>query len=394
MDTLISGLGKRVFLLNNVHEDGPVVFQTRWALSYLRGPLSREQIQRLMAPRKQVAKPQSVNEGLATMASGAGSPGAAAGRIDSTQRPVLPPDIPEFFLLLRNSVRKNSVADSSLYYRPALIGTARVHFTQSKTRVDVWESLTLLAPLGESLPATIWDDAQVSKGEQPELEKSPAPEERRFAPLPGDLTRPKKFASLTNSLKDRLYRTQELRLWKSTAPSQISQPGESEQEFRLRLSQGTREVRDADVEKARAKNAPKLAALQERIRKAQQKVEKEQSQASQQKVQAFVSFGSSVLAALTGRKLASAANVNRAAGALRAAGRVSRETQDVVQATDNVQQLQEQYVELEAECKAEVDKKRESISPDKLALEEIILKPKKADISVTLVALVWVPDEP
>src|SRR5258707_1555407 len=57
MDKILSGLGSRVFLLNNVHDDHPVVFQTRWALSYLRGPLSREQIQTLMAPRKASAKP-------------------------------------------------------------------------------------------------------------------------------------------------------------------------------------------------------------------------------------------------------------------------------------------------------------------------------------------------
>ena len=57
MDEILSGLGNRVFVMNNVHEDKPVVFQTRWALSYLRGPLTREQIQALMAPRKQASAP-------------------------------------------------------------------------------------------------------------------------------------------------------------------------------------------------------------------------------------------------------------------------------------------------------------------------------------------------
>jgi hypothetical protein len=393
MDTLISGLGKRVFLLNNVHEDGPVVFQTRWALSYLRGPLSREQIQGLMARRKDTAKPQAGGGGLSAVAGDTGTRVAATGQTDATQRPILPPDIPEFFMPVRDLVRKQPKTGTSLCYRPALLGTARVRFAQSKTKVDVWETLALLSPLGESLPAAVWDDAQVSKDEQPELEKTPAEGECRFASLPGDLTRPKQFASLTNSLKDYLYRTAELRLWKSPVRSQISRPGESEQEFRLRISQGTREVRDQDLEQARAKYAPKLAALQERIRKAQQKVEKEQSQASQQTLQAGLSFVSSILGALTGRKLASAANVNRAAGSIRAAGRISREKQDVAQATENVEQLQEQYAALESECKAKVDEMRESISPDKLALEEIILKSKKADITVTQVALVWVPSD-
>ncbi len=52
MEAALAALGNRVFLLNNVHEDRPVVFETRWCLSYLRGPLSRSQIQTLMADRK------------------------------------------------------------------------------------------------------------------------------------------------------------------------------------------------------------------------------------------------------------------------------------------------------------------------------------------------------
>lgn len=389
MDTLISGLGKRVFLMNNVHDDGPVVFQTRWALSFLRGPLSREQIQSLMASRKSVAKPQAISEGPSNMASDAGAPVTAAATTGDSKRPVLPPDIPEFFV----PMRKGRAAGAKLYYRPALLGTARVHFTQAKSKIDTWDSLTLLAPLAETLSATVWDEAQVSKDEPPELEKASAIEGCHFAPVPGELARPKKFAALTNSLKDHLYRTEEIRLWKSTTPSQISQPGESEQEFRVRLSQGIREFRDQNVAKLRAKYAPKLAVLQERIRRAQQKVEKEQSQASQQTFQTVLSMGSSLLGALMGRKAASAANVNRAATAMRAAGRASREKQDVTLATENLQQLQEQYAALEGELKAEADAISLSISPDKVPLEEVVIKPKKSDIGVTLVALVWIPSD-
>jgi len=48
MDTMLAGLGSRIFLLNNVHEDGPRVMESRWAMSYLRGPLTRDQIKKLM----------------------------------------------------------------------------------------------------------------------------------------------------------------------------------------------------------------------------------------------------------------------------------------------------------------------------------------------------------
>ena len=387
LDTLISGLGKRVFLMNNVHDAGPAVFQTRWALSYLRGPISREQIQKLMAERKEGAKPQAGGGGQLNVASGP----IARAAINDAMRPVLPPDIPEVFLPVREQAPDELPAGAKLIYRPALLGTARLHFIQAKSKVDVWETLTLLAPLTDSLPPYLWDAAQVLGDDQLELEKAPAAEGCRFAPLPGELTLPKRFAATAISLKERIYRLEQLQLWKSPAPAQISQPGESEQEFRVRLSQGTREIRDQNVDKLRAKYAPKLAALKERIRKAQQKVEKEQSQSSQQTFQSYLTIGSSLLGALMGRKAASAANVNRAATAMRAAGRASREKQDVTLATENVQQLQEQYTDLEAELKAEAEAMKETISPDRLPLEEIIIKPKKSDIGITLLALAWVP---
>ncbi len=402
LDTVLSGLGNRVFLLNNVHEDQPVVFQTRWALSYLRGPLSREQIQTLMAGKKDVAPRAEIPESGKTTAAaqsafptsakvttdeGTGTPPASAG--DSASRPMLPPEIPEFFVPLRSAPSTGS----KIAYRPALMGHARVHFAQSKSNVDHWQSLTALARLEEeTLRPTIWDTADVTEEDEPDLDKAPAAGDCTYGPLPGDFNRPKKFAALTNSLKERLYRIEELRLWKATVLKQISKPGETEQEFRLRLIQSTREQRDLQIEKLRGKYAPKLALIEDRIRRAQQKVEKEQSQASQQTFQAALSFGSSILGALVGRKVASAANVNRAASAARAAGRVSREKQDVSAAEENLQQLQEQRAELESEFKAEAALLQDSVSADKLALEELVIKPKKSDIGITQVMLVWVPE--
>jgi hypothetical protein len=395
MDQVLSGLGKRVFLMNNVHEDQPVVFQSRWALSYLRGPLSREQIQKLMAGRKAAAKPQAATAAASTLpvssarpASEIEAPGSREGDAGaSTQRPLLPPGIPEFFVACRKSAGTGRV----LNYRPALLGTARVHFAQSKSNIDVWESLTLLAPLDTTLPSSLWDGAQISKDDDIDLEKAPTTGAWTFAALPSELSKPKKIAELANSLKESLYRTQTLEIWKSALLKQISQPGEVEGDFRVRLSQAARQDRDQKIEKLRARYAPKVALLHDRLRRAQQKVEKEKTQASQQVFQTALSVGSSLLGALVGRKIASVGNVSRAASAARAAGRVSRENQDVAHATENVAELESQLAELDAQFKAEVESLQDSVSPDKLSLEQVVIKPKKADIIVTRVGLVWLP---
>src|SRR5262245_4279354 len=178
MDQILSGLGKRVFLMNNVHENQPVVFQSRWALSFLRGPLSREQIQTLMASKKNATKLQAAAAAAPPTAAPAAAaalktvPAAAsaspAAAPDAARRPVLPPEIPEFFLPLRKSLP----AGTALCYRPTLVGTARVHFAQSKSNVDVWENVVLTALVGDALTASIWDDAEAGTDEAPELEKA------------------------------------------------------------------------------------------------------------------------------------------------------------------------------------------------------------------------------
>src|SRR5262249_50219571 len=195
----------------------------------------------------------------------------------------------------------------------------------------------------------------------------------------------------TAALKDHLYRTETFEIWKCPSLKQVSKQGESEGDFRVRLSHAARQDRDEQIDKLKAKYAPKLALVQERIRKAQQKVEKEQAQASQQTLQTALNFGSSLLGALFSRKIASAANVSRAASAARSAGRIGREQQDVAQAQENVQQFQDQLAELDAQFKAETAALDDSVNADKLELEDIAIKPKKSDINVTLVALAWMP---
>jgi hypothetical protein len=379
MDRILSGLGNRVFLLNNVHEDHPVVFQTRWALSYLRGPLTREQVGTLMADRKK-AQPGSANK--AGTPARRSSEGTAA---ETADRPVLPPEITERFVARRAEL----AAGAKVKYRPALLGQAKVHFAQSAGGVDVWQDVSLLLDVAEGVPTEAW-----AKAEEPEayLDLEPQPEAHaEFVTLPGELSRPKRYSELATALKDHLYRNRKLRLWKSAALKQVSKADESEADFRVRLSQGGREQRDAQVEKLRQKFTPKIAALEERIRKAQIKVEKEKSQANQQSMTAVLSIGGSILGALFGRKLASTANVTRAASSMRQAGKIARERQDITDAAEGVEVLQQRLAELEAEFAAETEKIQGGLSAEGLALEEVLIQPKKSEITVSQVALVWVP---
>ncbi|MBI1345357.1 ATP-binding protein [bacterium] len=374
MERIMSALGSRVFLMNNVHDDHPTVFQTRWALSYLRGPLSREHIEQLMAGRK----------ALAPVASSASS-GTSSSSGELGTHPILPPDITEQFLQRRASL----LGDAKLSYRPGLYATARVHFENRTTGVDESHDFAFLIEQVTEVSATIWD---LAKTADLELDFTDRPEESAgFGSLPSDLSKPKTYNELSNALKDHLYRTERLRLLKCKSLKQTSNPNEEEGTFRVRLGQLLKEQRDLQVEKLKAKYAPKLAALQERIRKAEQRKEKEQSQATSQTFQVAVQFGTSILGAMFGRKLASASNLSRASSTIRSANRTLEQRQDVAQAQENIEALQQQFADMNAEFEAEALKVQSCSAAEDLEFDEVLVRPKKSDISITKIALVWTP---
>jgi hypothetical protein len=374
MGRLLSDLGNRVFLMNNVHEDHHSVFQSRWALSYLRGPLTRDQIGRLMAEKK-----------TKTASGRSGSMPRGTARDTAETRAVLPPEITERFA----ARRANLPAGATVVYHPALLGQAKLHFSQAAAGVDCWQDVSLLVAIDDSVPAEPWTEAEEQR-DGIDLENQPEGDSR-FSALPAELFRPKRYAELASGLKDHLYRNRKLLLWKCAPFKQTSAAGESESEFRARLTQRSREERDGQIEALRLKYSPKIATLQERKRKAEIKVEKERSQASQKTLSATLSIGASLLNAMFSRKLTSAGNISRAATSVRQASRIARERQDVSDANESVEVLAQRLADMEAELRAETEKIQTDLSPDKLPLDELVLKPKKSEITVSGVTLVWLP---
>lgn len=378
MDSILSGLGKRVFVMNNVHDDAPSIFQTRWSLSYLCGPLSRDQIDSLMRTRRESSPTSSSTVMVDTAATSADGV--------SEHRPVLSPDIVEFFI----PACREPDSGNKFVYRPALLGIAKAHFVKSTADVDVWDSVSILAPVADEISLDPWDDGELSHDGPPDLEKSPA-EGAAFASLPADLAKPKKYVTLTTAMKDHLYRVHRLTVWKCKSPKAISRTDENEGDFRSRLSQVLREERDVAVEKLRQKYAPKVAALHEQVRKAEQRKAKEEEQAKSQTWGTMLTVGSSLLGAFLGKKKLSVTNVSKAATAARSAGKLAKERTDIGYAEENVEAVQARLTALDVDFKAEAEKLAAHVDPTSIELEVLTLQPKKADITISQVALVWTP---
>ncbi len=381
MEQTLAGLGNRIFLMNNVHEDEPVVFETRWCLSYLRGPLTRTQIKTLMDPRRR----EKVDGGRETAATPSAAPNVP--RLTSpVSRPILPPDVPQYFVPLRGSKPQGS----ELVYAPMVLGAAQIRFTDAKSGIDQAQDITVLAPIADGAVPVDWDHAVPADLVVGDLERAPEAG-AQFLSLPASAGKAKSYADWNKDFGGWLFRTQKVELLRSPSTKEVSKPDESERDFRARLQQAGRELRDKAAEGLRQKYAPKIAALQDRVRRAEQAKEKQQSESRSSQVQAAISVGASILGAFLGRKTISATNIGRATTAIRSAGRVMKESKDVSLAEENVAALQQQLADLEAQFKAESEALAAATDPLTEKLETVSVKPTKSNIAVKLVALAWTP---
>ncbi len=390
LEHLISGLDKRVFLLHNVHENAPVLFRVRWALSYLRGPLTRSQIKTLMADRREAsaaaadsAEHAGSSEGDSTKRTGikAGPRRKASGSTTGGgDRPMLPAEIDQRFLPV------NDRGGDGVRYEPALIGEARVHFVDGRKGLEAEEEVLFLAELDRDGDVD-WSRAELLELEEDDLERKPAPQ-ATFGELPSEAAGEKAFKSYTKSFADMLYRERRWPLLRSPTFDLIAEPGESERAFRIRLADVAREQRDLEVEKVRKKYDRRFDTLRGRLLRAEQKVEKERQQSRDQKLQAVVNVGTTLLGAFFGRK-----SMRRASTTARSFSRTMKEGQDVDRAEESLELLQEQFADLEQELQNEVADLETRFDPQLEELETFELKPRRTDVDVRLVALAWQPVE-
>jgi hypothetical protein len=375
MEQTLAGLGSRVFLMNNVHEDAPVVFETRWTLSYLAGPLTRTQIKTLMDPvrsRFLKAEPAAKSAKPAQAAAGGG-------------KPVVPPDVPQYFIPLRGG------ASGELVYLPVVYGAAEVHISDPKSKVDTTITAHATCAITENPVPVNWDEAESSDVETTDLDSEPSQPAAGFGDLPSIATKAKSYAGWSKDFANWIYRTQALTIFKSPSSGISSSEGESERDFRVRLQQATRESRDRDVDTLRKKYASKISMLEDRIRRAQQARAVQEEQAKSAKMQTAISFGTTLLSGLLGRKAVSVGSIGRATTAARGVSRSMKESADVTRAAESVGALQQQLQELNAQLETEINQLMSTSDPTTEQLETVSLKPKKKDINIKLIALAWLP---
>jgi hypothetical protein len=372
LDKTLSSLQRRVFLMHNVHERQPVLFETRWTLSYLRGPMTREELRRAQT----VAAPADAGP-----PAGAARPRKTAPPPAPSNRPVLAAGIREVFL--------PGGPPGAATLTPVLYGAARVQYSDAKRGIDTTADVMATVPFRDGAIPIDWDHATTTDQTPDSLRSDPeAGAPVTYRALPPKALDAKAYAAWARDFEQWVARARPLTLFSARPLKLVSAPGETERDFRIRLQQALREDRDAAVETLRARYAPKVQRLADRVRAAEAALGREQQQSQQQNLQSVVSIGATVLGALMGRKAVSVSTLGRATTAARGVGRSMKESQDIARAGERVREAQAELKALETELDAEASK-ISATAAEPAGIDTIEIRPKRGAIDVRLLTLAW-----
>lgn len=384
MEELLAGLGSRVFLLHNVHEEAPYPFHVRWVMSYLRGPLARRQIKQLMDP---VRKEKAAMAGVASARSPDGGPPAARALVAGpapgsapAQRPNLPRGAEEFFLR-----PEGMLASGKVFYRPCILKAVTVRYFDAKRGLDGEKTLVRLNSIDlERSEIDLRTENELPEGVTlADLDREPV-SGASFAGLPGRALRSVTYTSLKKEMLDWAYQNDHVTLFKSPLTGEYSQFEESEADFRARLVHAAREVRDEKVDEMRQKYRRKIDSAETALRRAHDRLEDQEAQASGARLDAVMRLGGSVLGALFGGRRSRSISTSSAT-------RAWKENRDVDRAEERVERLEEDLLEIQREAEESIRAYEKALDPMREELEQERVNPYKKNCSARAVGILWIP---
>jgi hypothetical protein len=405
-DRLISALGKRVFLSHNVHEKGPRLFQTRWAMNYLAGPLTRTQLPPLnklvgasLDQGKEVIGAEVVNQPVAERVAGRAekplsSPaGDTIQTIGSSTRPAVPSGVAEYFLpnnLTFTQAMKAMGSDypgeavsQGLIYRPVLLAQAQVRFLQRKYNLDYELRRTALVEEVDRRGVVRWEDFTAERVDEQGLDEKADPR-ARFSSLEAPLAEAKTMGALEKDFADWIYHEINVRVRANENLKIYVGPEVSQSEFRQMCSENARKERDAEIEKVSDSFDKKIKGIEEKISREQRELREDETELSQRKMEELGTHAENILSLFGGRR-------RRLSTSLSKRRMTEKAKADVEESIDALEDYKQQISDLEKEKSdaiEEINRKWSEISDD---MTEIPITPYKKDISMELFGVAWMP---
>ena len=369
LDGLLSRLGNRVFLVNNVHEERPTLIETRWVMSYLRGPFSRDEIKRLSTGNGKQEKPSVELE-------------APTPKESAPDTIAIPDSIGQFWV--------PTSSQGVHRYRPVLLVSGQIHYSKSRPALDVTRNFCYVIPFQA-------DALSIERKVPLKMKLSnllQAPQSDQFSSLkpPASAMSPDSYGRWSKEFSDWLYRNEKLVIYRNQDLKETSTGYESEREFQIRLQQIAREKRDSLLDKLRDKYKSKFDRVEKMKVTAEQALDREKRQADDAALRSTFNIGASLLGAFVGRRKSISGTIRRASTAARSASNAAKQSGDVGRARAKLEDLDAKMIALEDEFRKEKEGlEREVLGWLNTKLEEVEVQAKKADITIDLCTLAWYP---
>jgi len=373
--SLLSDMKGRQFLLNSAHLEEPLLFETRWVMSYLKGPISKSDIKKLMEKKKNSISSTEYTESPSSKSSSSGA------GIVSGNPPLLGRGIEQLYFL-------HNVTSDEIRFEPWLWSTCSMRFFNSRRNIDVVREVSLRLYLDEEFNRADWQAAESGTYPVEDCTDKP-PADSTFYRLPAAFSEMRDFKRLEKEFSDYLYQNERQDLFRIKGTKFESMVEESYGDFNVRFGDHLREEKDAAVEKLRQKYEIRQDRLDKKLQTAHNRLEKEKVDVKTKTTDSLISFGVAAVGAFFGRKMLSASNIGKAATGMRSVGRVAKEKGDVTRAEKVVVELQREYDDLSVEIEERINDLAETFSIDNYEVEKFSIKPRRSDIFDVRMMLLW-----
>lgn len=402
-DRLISTLGKRVFLLHNVHEKKPVLFYTRWAMNYLTGPLTRTQIpalNELAGARWEQSASSALKEStelrdatLTTAGEGGRGERRSPENLPGTVTPSkTPAGIDEYYYPLGKTLREaaadkelqpDDIQQGGIIYRPSLVAQSNVRFLKRNYNLDYEKKLTVVVEEPDRKGRIDWEGWLTATVEVRSLQRSARPD-ARFYQLEPPLNDGRTLSGLEADFKDWIYHTLTVTVRSVEELDIFADPQVSQGDFRKIVGEAVSKFQEEEIEEINDTFTKKMDQIKARLMKEERELKEDQTELSQRKMEEFGTHAENLLSLIAGRR-------RRVSSSLTKRRMTSKAKSDVEESLEMIDQYQQDILELEEKRQEAIREEKERWQDVLQQVEEIPVQPYKKDILIELFGVVWYP---
>lgn len=420
MDKLISSLGKRVFVMNNVNEKEPVLLQTRWVMNFLAGPMTRQQIPDLNAlvgaKSTPQTKPQIVSapvidslpkqkppvdhvQPISVPTSALetnGKPSTMVGKTNgaTSTKPPVPAGVREYYLpqnyslseALQAAKRTQSFGGSiqGTVYRPVLLASAQIRILDRKFNVDTEMTKSALVTTLDRRGIVRWDEFPYAGPSLDKIGTLPV-DSARYASIEPPLNESKLLASLQKDFTDWAFRNSEVTARANTKLKIYAGPDVTAADFMKQCADAAREACDAEIEKKTSSIERKIKTLESKLGREESELREDQAELQNRNIESYANLaelGASLFGLTRKKSVTTQFTKHRLAQSAKAQVQESQET--IARLSNELERLERERDSLESE----INKRWGSIVSE---FDEVAIKPKKTDVYVNIFGVAWMP---